>query len=91
METSPSVATSSMPARDDQGGLIVSRGRVGMADDWRGLERVLNEGMVAFGDGATAPSEISLPFKLNDKPANAGKDDSGSSLGTFTDLPSFGL
>jgi hypothetical protein len=40
---------------------------------------------------AYPPREISLPFKLNSKPANAGKDDSGSSLGTFTELTPFRL
>lgn len=87
------MATSSVPGRDDHGGLIVSRRRrVGMADDWRGFQRVLIEGVVAFSDGApTPPREISLPFKFNDKPAKAGKDYSGSSLGTFTDLTPFRL
>jgi hypothetical protein len=39
--------------------LIVSRRRVRVADDWRGCERVLKEGVVAFSDGV--PSQGDLP------------------------------
>ena len=65
MEASRSVATSSVPGRDDHGGLVVSRRRrAGMAQDWLGFERVLNEGVVAFSDGppplGRPPSRLSL-------------------------------
>jgi hypothetical protein len=58
METSRSVATSSMPGRDDHGGLVASRRRVGMADDWWGFEIALNEGVVAFSDGAPPRGDL---------------------------------
>jgi hypothetical protein len=65
MEASRSVATSSVPGRDDHSGLIVSRRRrVGMAHDWLGFERVLNEGVVAFSDGAPPQGRSPSPLSL---------------------------